>query len=117
MKREARIIAPILDNDGQPVTEALQSLERRLVQSFGGFTRMQHGTGGWADKGRVQVEGVIVYDVAVETTDRTHRTALHSIANLLRMEAKQQAVYLRYPSGEVELVEGSLDQYPQEDRT
>lgn len=102
-KREARIIAPQRDNDGREVEAALQSLEQSLSHSFGGFTRTA-GYGGWFDGGKVVKEAVHVYDVACDLTSDTAVKLRHIAVGLLR-DARQQAVYLRYPNGHVEIVE------------
>lgn len=102
-KREARIIAPQRDNAGAYVTDALQSLEKSLAHYFGGFTRAE-GFGGWFDGNNIVQEAVYVYDIAADLTSDTAVKLRHIAVALLR-DARQQAVYLRYPNGHVEIVE------------
>lgn len=104
MKREARLICPILDNDGNPVGEALQSVETALGEAFGGFTYFV-GDGVWYNPaGKRFADGVNIYDVAIDDTPNS-RHRLRQIALQFLKDAKQQAVYLRWPDGEVIFVD------------
>jgi len=96
-------VAPQRDNDGREIEGALTSLEKALCHYFGGFTRLE-SYGGWFDGGKVVREAVYVYDVACDLTNDTAVKLRHLAVALLR-DARQQAVYLRYPSGYVEIVE------------
>jgi hypothetical protein len=105
-KQEARIIAPQRHNDGTALhPNLLASFESALCHHFGGFTRAE-GFGGWFDQehNRVVREAVYVYDIACDLSADTAVKLKHLAVNLLR-DARQQAVYLRYPSGYVEFVE------------
>lgn len=108
MQKEARLIVPTADNEGNRLDDLATELEARLTETFGGFTRL-FGIGGYRDKNGATIkEPVWVYDVAVpfnvatavETLD-----ALYRLARLILEKGKQQSVYLRLPDGRVEFVE------------
>lgn len=97
--REARII---LTSDHSP-----EELERRLLQAFGGFTKMSRAFGVWqSPSGEVYEEHVIVYDVAAEPTHE-NELKLRRLADWARVEYDQEAIYLRWPEGDVELIDGT----------
>jgi hypothetical protein len=108
--REARIILPA---GGDPAE--IERIERRIITSFGGFTRTA-GHGAWhAPDGRVIQEDVFIYDVAspafmAGAVDDENR-AWHGASAELRAIAReacnrfwQSCVYLRLPDGEVHLI-------------
>jgi hypothetical protein len=105
--REARIILP-----ASAEFSALAKIEAKLVSAFGGFTRHM-GYGAWRNPtGTVEMEQVLVYDIAVPAFDacQPDRAWLGSAGKLFdiardaaRMLA-QECVYLRLPDGEVHLV-------------
>ena len=109
--REAQIILPLADNNGAAYPDVLDALEQRLIRTFNGFTYAP-ATGAWVGPhNKLYREAVRVYSIAMEDT-RANAAALRSIANLTRMEARQEAVYIRLPDGEVEFVSGDcLEQF------
>lgn len=98
--REARIIVPNKPEHHHVARE----LRHKLAHSFGGYTETI-GYGGWVDpRGELIAEAVIVYDVAMADTAE-NVTAIRALADHVRVAARQQAVYLRLPSGNVEFIE------------
>ncbi len=98
--REARLILPERDNDGNSLTGVHEALQDRLCDAFGGFT-LTYGKGGWKnDAGLLFREAVYIYDVAVKDAG----AGLRQIAQDLRVAARQEAVYLRLPTGDVVFV-------------
>jgi len=101
--REARIIVPDTDNDGKLTDDVKALVERTLTGKFGGFTSTS-GFGGWSNNGTIIREPVTVYDVATEDT-ADNRAILDGLAYRVLLYANQDAVYLRYPGGNVKIVE------------
>ena len=101
--QEARIILPLSDNDGEALETVHDSLTEKLADIFGGFTR-HNGIGGWrSPNGAMYREAVALYDVACEPSlDNLFK--LRQLAQWLKGAARQQAIYLRMPTGHVEFV-------------
>ncbi len=104
-KREARIIVPRNDNDGRPLGAVIAAFESMCCRQFGGFTRAE-SFGVWFDNSaqRVIAESVFAYDIACDLSSDTAVKLRHLAVNLLR-DARQSAIYLRYPNGVIEIVE------------
>ena len=101
--REARIILPEDDNAGASLNAVHKKLESRLCDAFGGFSRTS-GVGGWNNQhGTTFTETVRIYDIACENSLQSCH-ALLALARWLRAEARQEAIYLRQPGGEVQFV-------------
>jgi hypothetical protein len=97
----AKIILPERDNNNETLVWQHQALKDQLIANFGGYTATK-GHGGWdAGRGRVAVEPVWVYDVAME---RAATPTLRSIAQTLAADAKQDCVMIVTPNGDVEFV-------------
>lgn len=102
--REARIILPRAVPQG--------TFARNLITEFGGYTRTD-GSGFWVDPedGAVVREPIYVYDIAVErpfgdlVALQEQDQLLQDIAIEAGRVAKQKAVYLRYPDGEVSILQ------------
>lgn len=104
MLREARINLPVVDNTGKLVDTVRDQLARALAESFGGFT-LTHGRGGWINAdGRLFDKPVYVFDVAADDSEDSEMK-LAAIANWLKHAARQDAIYVRYPSGRVQIVQ------------
>jgi hypothetical protein len=102
--REARIILPKTDNRGLSLAAIHSRLALDLVDTFGGATAADtHGL--WRNGlGVLHVEDGTAYDVAVD--DNPENVAkLRDIATAYGKAADQEAVYLRLPSGDVEIIE------------
>lgn len=102
--KEARIILPVVDN-------MLKSLNihdafmRSVTDMFGGFT-MTTGSGGWKrDNGEYVDDDVAIYDIACDEHSDSTYDKLFLLATEYGRQLGQQAVYLRYPDGEVEIVD------------
>lgn len=103
--REARIICPLYDNEGASLADTHTELEGKLIEHFGGCTKVR-GTGFDMSRGEVVIESVFVYDVAM-TMGLENRSILAGLAEWLLFAADQRSVYLRYPDGEVIIYEGN----------
>jgi hypothetical protein len=96
--REARIIFPT-----EPLARERTRFEHDLVSAFGGFTRTI-GDGGWAgDDGKTVYETVSIYDVAMEDAP-TNARQLKVLAVQYGRLLAQEAVYVRFASGAVEII-------------
>lgn len=106
--REARIILPVLDNNGQSLVHAHDYLKRQLCLLFGGYTATA-SYGGWIDQktGKLYEEQGTAYDIACEHTQE-NRAVLVGLAQMLIELAQQKAIYLRLPNGNVQIVEPDL---------
>lgn len=113
MLKEARIVMPDFPLDGHPDPKAHSVLKAALVNTFGGYTA-SHGTGGWmAPDGRLMMDSVAIYDVAINAERGTDLAQLAQIAATAGRALKQQAVYVRYPDGDVEIMDlGSIPARP-----
>lgn len=99
--REARIIMPLLN----PQSMTHIYMQRELIEAFGGFTATS-GYGGWKDSAGTNIrDEVMVYDIACdENRDRVY-DQLFEIAMKAGRALNQQAVYIRYPNGDVEIAD------------
>jgi hypothetical protein len=96
--REARIIFPT-----EPLARERTRFEHDLVSAFGGFTRTI-GDGGWAgDDGKTVYETVSIYDIAMRDEFQDFGP-LKNMAVEYGRRLEQEAVYVRYPSGDVEII-------------
>lgn len=101
----AKIILPERDNNNESLSWQHQALQDLLIANFGGFT-MTKGFGGWVNAERqpftvVMRENVWVYDIAMQRADTPK---LRSLAQQLAADAKQEAVMIVTPNGDVEFV-------------
>ena len=108
MRREARIILPCFDNKGTSLENVKRVLEIKLAQEVGGYTLITSGRGSWMNGEdtflrQVVTETVWVFDIAVHD-NAGNNEALRCIAVALKDDAKQDAIYLRLPNGEVHFV-------------
>lgn len=105
--REGRIILPTRDNAGVLIDKAHLLIKRRLATEFGGYTSTGIN-GGWLDPRTAVLheEPGIAYDVAMDEDASASHTLLELARDVLPL-ANQEAVYVRYPNGEVEIVEAA----------
>lgn len=97
--REARLIVPF--DAFEPPRQWW--LEERLYALAGGFTCFV-GKGGWQDGGgQKHAEAVWIYDIALEDTAEA-RADLRDLAHEIAGKLNQQCVYMRFPTGVVELI-------------
>ena len=96
--REASLILPERDNAGASLAAVHEGLQDRLCQAWGGFTVGYAKSGRSGRNGLLTREDVRVYTVAVGEGETP---ALLTIARDLRRAARQEAIYLRLPDGQV----------------
>jgi hypothetical protein len=102
--REARIILPKLDNNGSDLSFAHAALARDLCQTWGGATASDT-RGMWVGyDGTLYDEPGTAYDVAMDATDE-NATALRNLAVRYGRLCGQEAMYVRYACGKVEIVD------------
>ncbi|MBB4039094.1 hypothetical protein GGR34_000729 [Microvirga flocculans] len=103
--REARIIVPLKDNDGNDLTAVHTFAKHALCRKFGGFTATPI-SGGWMDDdGTFYEDHSIAYDIAM-VPDRQD-DVLRDLVLELGVMARQLAMYCRYASGTVEIIDTS----------
>lgn len=110
--RAGQIILPTMRNDGTTsLAKTHERLASLLLAAFGGTTAIP-GSGMYnnPDKG-LQVEAVYSYTVAYVPSD-SNDLALRSIAKAVGAEAGQDAVYVQYAGGVVELVNTAMHHMP-----
>jgi hypothetical protein len=103
MLKEARIVMP--HGDKASSITAHNTLRQRLAEAFGGFT-CYRGEGGWVDRNGCLIrDDVTIYDIAIDDD----RDAPYELIARFAIEAgkalDQEAVYVRYPNGEVEIID------------
>lgn len=97
----AKIILPVLDNQGKDLFEVHRELQAALLGEFGGYTSFE-GVGGWRNlHGKLYKERVIIYEVAME---RAKAIELRCIAEIVVTKARQESVMIVTPCGDVEFV-------------
>lgn len=102
--REASIICPQADNSGRSLYMVLETAQKNLAQAFGGFT-CTRGKGGWVNgQGKLITEPVNVLTVAYDPSP-VNDAKLASVANYIGQAGNQEAVYVRYASGDVEIID------------
>lgn len=100
--REALINCPLTDNDGNDVSHVREAAIKTLCDLFGGCTIID-ARGVWKGKDQLYDEPTRGLVVACEPGDVSDGI-LRGVAHYIIREAKQEAVYVRYPSGDVEIV-------------
>lgn len=103
--RIASVTLPVADNDGNSLADAHAALRSSLAEEFGGFTAI-NATGGWCDPstGKVYVESVIRYDVAMEDS-AVNRAKLADMATFYGHMARQIAMMITHAAGDVAFIE------------
>jgi hypothetical protein len=109
--RIATIILPTHDNAGASLGAEADALRNMLLDSFGGFTESDT-RGAWRDPAtrKVYVEPSTRFDIACEDSART-RVALLDIARHMARVARQECIFLAYPSGEVDFISAQPAQF------
>ena len=104
--RESVVICPVTDNDGRSL-EALRDLATMaLADRFGGCT-VREARGCWVcPKGKLYSERVWELVSAYEPS-AAHNAALRRIALMIGIEGRQLAVYCKFASGTVEIIDTS----------
>ena len=99
--REAKIIVPDHYNDSSaPPDSFRQRFEERILLQFDGFTKYA-AHGAWVGPRGVQVEAITVYIIAATLCDNRR---LVELAEYVKAELRQDAVYLVKPSGTVHFI-------------
>jgi len=101
----ARIVLPMLDNQGKSLWDEHEHLMKRLLELWGGFTSYE-GLGKWVDKGKVYAERIVIYDIAMERQDVTK---LRTLALSVCVQARQLSVMIVTPNGDTEFVHPPVD--------
>lgn len=97
----AAIILPLIDNAGADLFMEHQSLKHALLSRWGGYTSAET-IGGWKGaNGMVEGEKAIKYEVAMERADIVE---FRNLAIETCAAAKQEAVMIVTPNGDVEFV-------------
>jgi hypothetical protein len=102
--REGMILCPVNGNDGAPLGDVLDWVGRRLLSRFHGMT-VDDVQGYWDTGNGTQVEDVRRFTVAYDAKDLEGDVTLTAIARQYGYEAKQDAVYVRYASGDVVILQ------------
>lgn len=104
--REGLLVIPQADNSGTPLNGVLASAQTFLANTFGGCTTRE-ARGAWVSpSGELFNEPVWEVVAAYEPSPEHDRT-LRNLAGYVGKVGKQQAVYLRYASGDVEILDTS----------
>lgn len=100
--KEARLVLPNKACNGVCTAATLVCLNA-VAEKFGGYTQTL-GSGLWVSPdGERIAEPVRIVDIAMEENE-ANGLALYDIADAFREAAKQEAVYVRYASGNVQFV-------------
>ena len=102
--REALIICPQHDNEGNSLQRVKHYAELSLCKAFGGCT-VSSAHGSWVDpNGKLVSEPVWQLVSACEPSPE-NEAKLENIARYIGREGRQQAVYLRHANGNVSILE------------
>lgn len=104
MYREAMIICPINDNDGVTLVDTINDTSRALAEAFGGCT-MVDAMGVWKARPGVFQREPVKQLIAAYEPNRTNDAKLRKLAVKFGCEAWQEAMYVRYASGDVEIID------------
>lgn len=99
--REALIVVPKQDNKGRSGLSARDAVVRQCVSNFGGATVLS-AEGAWLGDDRLYQEPVWLVMTACEPTSETV-AILAGIADDMGEALEQEAVYVRYPDGTVDI--------------
>lgn len=104
--REALLIVPEKDNAGHSLAHVKRDAVTNLIYAFGGCT-VRKAEGSWLSKeGKLHSEPVFELVAAYEPSQHNDE-ALERIARVVGEEGKQEAVYVRFASGDVRIIEMS----------
>lgn len=106
--KEALIICPKTDNEGNSTADVFAAAVQELILSFDGVT-VSDAEGHWRNSaGRTYHERVWQLHVACDETAPWTNSELRDVASHILHDAKQQSVYLRLPSGDVEFISAQI---------
>lgn len=114
--REGMIVVPKFDNSQRPLQALHAEVLQGAVEGFGGVT-MREAYGAWQDPktGQKYLEPVVEFVVAYDPDSLDGDAKLTDLARLVGDKGRQEAVYVRYASGDVEIIdmtEASGRKYP-----
>ena len=97
MLREGRIILP-------KTARGHDLIRREASKLFGGYTETE-GRDGWInDQGELEQEQVRIYDIAMDTGDKS-AALLRRLAQALLLKSNEVAIHVRYADSTVEIIE------------
>lgn len=102
--REGLVVCPKTNNAGASLAALADDVAIMLSDRFGGCTRRE-AFGHWRnDEGKLFSEPVWEFVVAYDPAP-ANDAGLRSIARTIGTRGEQEAVYVRYASGEVEILD------------
>jgi hypothetical protein len=103
--RFASLTLPILDNNGNDLSDVHTCLQADIIDTFGGFTRTL-ANGGWRDDatGKIYCESVAVYAIAMNEDSLANDGKLTQLAKWHGAIAGQIAMCVQYASGDVKFI-------------
>ena len=104
--REAMIVCPRLGNDGACLADAIDWVRDAMVNAFGG-ARVNHACGYWRDGDTAVQEEPCAEITSAFAPTPEHERALLVIARTFGISAKQKCVFVRFPDGNVRIIETS----------
>jgi hypothetical protein len=103
--REALLICPTHDNSGRNLAEVRDQVAETICKEFGGC-RIRNAEGTWRnDNGRVFREPVWEIVAAYDELDGGNDAIMRNLAVEVAMKGKQEAIYVRFASGAVEIID------------
>ncbi len=104
--REGLIAVPKFDNSGNSLAFLAESLMASLAKHFGGVTVID-AIGCWVDPqtGKLYREPVTQVITAYDPSCPAHDDFLRGAAKQIGEAGEQLAMYVRYASGEVEIID------------
>ncbi len=104
MMKEARLIVPTHSRAGRPAPHVTKTVRDFLITNFGGFTETI-GSGGYRNQdGYIELDAVLIFDVAIDYDMPSHQALMRGIARKVCIGLNQECVYLRQTNGLVEFV-------------
>ena len=103
--REGLITIPKKDNNGKPLDDLIEVTLRMFAKKFGGATAIE-AQGAWiGPDGKLYREPVMQIITAYDPSDRSGDEFLWNTSANAGLGTGQLAMYVRYASGEVEIIE------------
>lgn len=104
--REGLITIPKCDNDGHSLDHLVESTMMAFAKHFGGVTVVD-AIGSWIDQetGKLYREPVTQIITAYDPECKAHDAFIRRIAFQIAEASDQLAMYVRYASGEVEILD------------
>ncbi len=102
--REFRIVFAARTNSGESRPLVVDTIARALAVKFGGFTQTESRGGYVMKDGRLNIESVIVFDIATEESAESVLIFADIAADYICNGMEQESVYFRNIDGEVSLL-------------